>query len=315
MQRIDSKISQNFPHVSNYDKLRNTLLRSLDDLNIDSINMSFVQEVNLKKGFERISFYYLIRRLIFFTKHQEATNLHHFNLTGISPNDLKTKLREYFILDEENIDEMAKILLRLVRETSSNYITGKKHKKEMNEFAFDHDYRCYICGSTVDYLDPNNEDTYRTIEHLLPRSMGGNKHEKNLYIACKRCNTVKSDSISWLEKDFSSIHKLYTSHENGLPEFCDHPDLVPLFIEDKFNDFISDEVVYIVSAMNNHKCAICRTDNDISDTTYIIEKEPDDYFHTFNLMCVCNLCLNDIDKNLITQDKFIKRKRITNVSN
>lgn len=314
MLHILSSISERENNVSNYDKLRNQVVRALGNVDLDKINSIFPETLNINKVFERMSFYYLIRQLVFYTKHHEGINLYVENKSELSQNDFKIRLQRYFNFEPTEANELSKILLKLVRETRSNNINGKSHKKEINEFSFDHNHRCYICGSTVDYLDPSDETSYRTIEHFKPRSLGGNRNTSNLFIACKRCNSVKGDSLSWIEKGPMNIHSTYINQEEGLPDYCTL-ELAPLYVEEKFENFITDEVIYIVTSLYNYKCAICQTDNDIADGTYIVEKEPDNYFHIFNLMTMCDLCIKDIDKNLSSQNEFIKRKRISNVSN
>lgn len=314
MQQIPSQISQTFNHVSNYDKLRNKLIRTLGEVNFTKVNEILGHDLNLKKAYDRLTFYYLLKRLISFTKHHEGVELFVKGNLQISENTFKNRLINYFNFDDDIAIELSKILLKLVRETKSNNIKSTSHKNQINEFSFDNEYRCYICGSNVDYIDPQDE-TYRTIEHLTPRSFGGNKHQKNLFIACKRCNEVKGNALTWLEKNVFSIHELYVSHENGFPSYCDDEELIPLYLEDQFQQLISDEVIFIVTSMYNYKCKICETDNDISDATFIMEKEVNDSFHILNLMPICNLCLEEVDREITNQNEYIKRKRITNVNN
>ncbi|WP_323585146.1 HNH endonuclease [Aliarcobacter butzleri] len=315
MQQIPSEIGQSFNYVSNYDKLRNKLIRVLGEVHFTKVNEIISENINFEKAYNRLTFYYLLKKLIAFTKHHEGIELFVKGNLQLSNNVFKSRLIRYFNFDDKTAYELSEILLKLVRETKSNNVKSTSHKNQLNEFSFDNEYRCYICGSNVDYIDPD-DTSYRTIEHLRPRSLGGNKHQRNLFIACKRCNQVKGDVLTWLEKNVFSIHELYVNHEYGFPNYCSHEDdLIPLCLEERFERLISDEVIFIVTSMYNYKCKICETDNDISDETYIIEKETDDYFHILNLMPICNLCLDEVDKNLINQENYIKRKRITNVDN
>ena len=58
---------------------------------------------------------------------------------------------------------------------------------------------CACCDSELDYglghnnLDKSDEHTPST-DHKIPRSMGGTNDLDNLWIICKRCNTLKNDS-------------------------------------------------------------------------------------------------------------------------
>ncbi|HFC11682.1 MAG TPA: HNH endonuclease, partial [Anaerolineae bacterium] len=51
--------------------------------------------------------------------------------------------------------------------------------------------RCGYCLSLQQYLPYSLE-----IEHLLPRSRGGNDDEDNLWLACRSCNMYKSSHIA-----------------------------------------------------------------------------------------------------------------------
>lgn len=310
MKKINSDIGLRFSSISNYSILRNKLIRELGRAEYEAVNRVLGSNLNLKKGYDRLTFYYLFKRLITFTKNYVSIETYVKKNVIINSDNFEKVLSNYFQLTE--VKELAKILLKLVDETKSNNIKSGPHKKELNYLAYVNDHRCYICGSCVDYMD-NNLETYRTIEHLKPRSLGGNKYIDNLYIACKSCNETKSNILIWLEKEVFSIHETYISHENELIECIDFDSiLIDLYLEEKFARLITSEVIFIVTSMYQYKCSICRTDNDISKETYIMEKEVDDYFHILNLITICDLCLYEIEKDL-SQNKYIKRKRITNV--
>jgi hypothetical protein len=52
-------------------------------------------------------------------------------------------------------------------------------------------YKCRYCGCTTTLKD-RNAPTFRTIDHLIPRALGGRSHFINLVTACRRCNEKKS---------------------------------------------------------------------------------------------------------------------------
>ena len=49
-------------------------------------------------------------------------------------------------------------------------------------------YQCQYCQDTFDFND-------LTIDHVKPRSKGGNTSWENCVTACKSCNTRKSDKL------------------------------------------------------------------------------------------------------------------------
>lgn len=59
---------------------------------------------------------------------------------------------------------------------------------------------CYICGRTCDLNDKTTDergtiicgDTYPSIEHVIPLSLGGPNTWDNVRLACRGCNTKKS---------------------------------------------------------------------------------------------------------------------------
>jgi len=55
------------------------------------------------------------------------------------------------------------------------------------------EYRCYRCGQKVD-AGPRRKRkkwVHATLDHLIPRSRGGNNNPSNLKTCCKACNGKK----------------------------------------------------------------------------------------------------------------------------
>jgi len=57
--------------------------------------------------------------------------------------------------------------------------------------------RCYICNRTLSKTAEQKDPSFLTLEHLWPRSLGGESVEENLLPACVRCQNKKADSVSW----------------------------------------------------------------------------------------------------------------------
>lgn len=47
--------------------------------------------------------------------------------------------------------------------------------------------KCFYCGEELEFKKS-------TLDHVIPRSKGGNSYIKNLVLACKKCNVFKSIS-------------------------------------------------------------------------------------------------------------------------
>lgn len=65
------------------------------------------------------------------------------------------------------------------------YITAKKVYKR-TRLAEAQSWRCCWCGCAT-VPEPNKRNSV-TVEHILPRSMGGSNDMDNLAAACARCN-------------------------------------------------------------------------------------------------------------------------------
>ena len=62
---------------------------------------------------------------------------------------------------------------------------------------------CYLCGNEVNindyYIDKKGVfiagNNYPSIEHVIPLSKGGTHTWDNVKLACRHCNSIKSDKI------------------------------------------------------------------------------------------------------------------------
>lgn len=51
---------------------------------------------------------------------------------------------------------------------------------------------CRYCG-----FWSNSDATKFELDHVYPRSLGGEHTPENLVVACRRCNQLKSDELGW----------------------------------------------------------------------------------------------------------------------
>ena len=56
---------------------------------------------------------------------------------------------------------------------------------------FRDDYRCWLCGEPTDPTAHQTDPRFPTLDHVLPRSMGGKNTRSNLCCAHKRCNSER----------------------------------------------------------------------------------------------------------------------------
>ena len=80
--------------------------------------------------------------------------------------------------------------LKVVQSTEAKRLWRKSVKEQW-------DNECAYCGSTDDL----------TIDHIIPRSLGGSDTTKNVLCCCKQCNADKSHTeveIWYFQQDFFS---------------------------------------------------------------------------------------------------------------
>ena len=56
--------------------------------------------------------------------------------------------------------------------------------------------KCYLCGKELNSASADAAD-HPTVEHIWPSSMGGDTIEENLLPACKGCQNLTKDTLSW----------------------------------------------------------------------------------------------------------------------
>lgn len=78
-----------------------------------------------------------------------------------------------------------------------------------------HGRRCGYCGEVLDYFLNNY-----SLDHIVPRSMGGSDKESNLRACCRQCNRDKASlSLKAFRKKFfkgKALKKFY--FEDNLPK-------------------------------------------------------------------------------------------------
>lgn len=74
----------------------------------------------------------------------------------------------------------------IVRSPSSDYELRERVYRKTNG-------KCFYCGKGLTLNGFQRKDRM-TIDHMVPRSRGGNGYYHNLVPCCKRCNRVKGDT-------------------------------------------------------------------------------------------------------------------------
>jgi hypothetical protein len=78
-------------------------------------------------------------------------------------------------------------------------------QKKIRSWAEVHHTCCYMCGQALDFNQKDNVRSY-TLEHIWPRSYGGDSIEENFLPACKSCNgEKKSNFATWTMPAIQSL--------------------------------------------------------------------------------------------------------------
>jgi hypothetical protein len=62
-----------------------------------------------------------------------------------------------------------------------------------------------LCHAELDPKAPENTPEFLSLEHVWPKSAGGDSIEENLLPACNKCQNVTKDTLSW---EWFSVHNL-----------------------------------------------------------------------------------------------------------
>ena len=54
---------------------------------------------------------------------------------------------------------------------------------------------CQLCGKQIDFDWDSNSDYYPSIDHIKSIAKGGLHNWDNVQLACRKCNSIKSDSF------------------------------------------------------------------------------------------------------------------------
>jgi hypothetical protein len=140
-----------------------------------------------------------VRRLISYWEQQRPFPANESTWTRTIAQFVK---REVFPeLDTDNIYKIARMVIPAAKAAGQNinnttrdhFTSNRRHR------------RCYLCNLALDPGAPRGDPSRLTIEHVWPRSAGGESVEQNLLPCCEACQQLKGDLFGW---EWHNIHNV-----------------------------------------------------------------------------------------------------------
>lgn len=67
---------------------------------------------------------------------------------------------------------------------------------------------CPVCKTKMQNKNPNSSN-YATLDHIVPKSKGGQRNIENCRVICKKCNMQKGSSLPEAGKYYMDYNGLY----------------------------------------------------------------------------------------------------------
>lgn len=136
-----------------------------------------------------------------------AIGSHYEDKYGLDSPLFRTSLRkyltEYMEFKYSDVDELYRYCINAIR--AANEEISSSLRKRITRWSKECFPRCYMCNAILHYNDENHVNAF-TIEHIWPRSYGGNSVEDNLLPACKSCNSSKKKHFAtWAMPSIQSL--------------------------------------------------------------------------------------------------------------
>ena len=144
---------------------------------------------------------------------------------------------------------------------------SKSKREKVRRDAIESGKVCYICGRELDQGQPQDR---AEVEHMWPRTLGGDNRDENLAVACERCNQLKQDHI-----DASDYHYERVSSAVLGPH------------DESFQKAFDTARRMAVWAKGNWRCAICGRKTQDYGPMDLERISEDDSWHFLNMQMVC----------------------------
>ena len=108
--------------------------------------------------------------------------------------DLKRFLRELMLVPDSALESTIRLAVSAAQAAASSI--SDRTRKQMSQEASNRNTPCYLCDCELDY---SLQDKIRKfdLEHIWPKSFGGDSVPENLLPVCHGCNQQKRDLATW----------------------------------------------------------------------------------------------------------------------
>ena len=113
---------------------------------------------------------------------------------------IRKRLREEHLSSEIRLSFIA--INRYIDNICGGVPKARNGSKKLTNLSESQNHKCHYCGTNTwhpynktnwDKIHNKSYATRATLDHLLPRSKGGTRHNNNVVMACGECNNAKSD--------------------------------------------------------------------------------------------------------------------------
>lgn len=158
----------------------------------------------------------LVRRLI----SSGSVILKKYNRDGeelVAETEIKKMIDDTMIVhSSEEVDAIYERLFPAIRARRSKVSSSTRYDVMLfaeTEFPY-----CYLCGADLDLADIDDKrQTSIDVDHVWPRSYGGNSVFENLLVVCKKCNEKKSNRPSWAMYPIQSLVERFDRNLEKIP--------------------------------------------------------------------------------------------------
>ena len=153
------------------------------------------------------------------------------DLPILNDNIKDQEINEQIKTDKET-DKKEKERLKLQAEKEAIILKGKDIIKYKEELLKQQKYRCVVCRCEL------KNNSFSEVDHIVPKSKGGEYTKENIQILCGDCNGIKSNKTN-----IDLAMKLYENKDNNFDEFDFQRVLKYEFKSNRIDKLKKDEII------------------------------------------------------------------------